>query len=100
KVPALGAAGVAFSADGKHLAGVDDRNRVVVCEAATGNVLYRLEGLSHRPEHFAFSPDGKALASGGTAARTVGGQEVVVWDLSSRKVRCQPVNETEGGISS
>jgi WD40 repeat protein len=64
-----GARHVAFSPDGKLLAGCDDSEvSVRVWEVTSGQLLHKLELPDHEPyRHYdvAFSPDGKTLAANG-----------------------------------
>jgi WD40 repeat protein len=70
---------VAFSADGRTLAAAGDHRdpAIVVWDVVTGKQLQRLAG--HSP--LVFSPDGKTLAYADA------GKGVVLWDVTSAKVR-------------
>jgi RNA polymerase sigma factor (sigma-70 family) len=65
---------LAFSPNGKLLAGQGPATSVVVWEVASGKVLRRLEGHAGAVSMVAFSPDGKVLASVGAD------QTVRLWD--------------------
>ena len=73
--PATSIESVAFSPDGRLLAGTR-KKEAIVWDAGTHEVLQRLE---HRSEVFAiaFSPDGKRLATGGMSS------VVRIWDTQS-----------------
>jgi RNA polymerase sigma factor (sigma-70 family) len=90
---------VALSPDGKLVAWSQrDGDGVVVADVVTGRVLDRLHRLNHKgpAPAFAFSADGKTLATGRVVPVLVpgggglgnGGSEAVVclWDLSSGKM--------------
>jgi RNA polymerase sigma factor (sigma-70 family) len=72
---------VAFSPDGKILAGASPAYQIVVWDTATGRVLHRLDAHQRCsfPAPIAFSPDGQTLASGGPAGA------VYLWDVRSGK---------------
>ena len=83
---------VAFSPDGKTLAsgggfGEDPRDgegagEVLLWDVATARMTSRFNRLQYRVESLAFTPDGKALISGG-GAYEIGG-EVRFWDPALR----------------
>lgn len=52
-----------FSPDGRWLAVGSDTNRVLICEASTGEVRHELVGHRQRPLKLDFSPDGRTLVS-------------------------------------
>jgi WD40 repeat protein len=85
---------LAFSPDGKTLAGGTGLNRVNLWDVAERRVVRRLESnprsgghawVAHY--HMAFSPDGKLLASGGRGLLSAGGTDALVqlWDLTTGK---------------
>ena len=71
---------VAFSLDGKWLAGGDSDGLVYLWEAATGKVIRQLDAGEDRPIVF-FSRDGKSLG-----ARTAKG-EIRLWEIASGKLQ-------------
>src|SRR5262249_1853206 len=60
---ATGVLTIAFSPDGKRLAGACMGNKVRVWETATGQESLTLEGHTLGVYHLVFSPDGRRLAS-------------------------------------
>ena len=68
---------LAFSTDGKMLAGGSNNSTVYLWNAHTGTKLFTLTGHSNRVSAVAFSPDGKTLASG-----DVGG-ELCFWNTTN-----------------
>ena len=60
-----GLTSVAYSPDGRLIAGGSGLNAVCVWDAETGELLLKLSGHSDRVGSVAFSPDGRALVSAG-----------------------------------
>jgi WD40 repeat protein/tRNA A-37 threonylcarbamoyl transferase component Bud32 len=81
---ALAVSAVAFSPDGqlvasaagRSLAGRLDEGEVLIWRAATGEVVHRLKGHTHRPTTVAFNPSGTRLATAGSDG------EVKLWDVA------------------
>ena len=71
--------GLAYSPDGKLLAGACFDGTVKLWDARTGMELSTLAGHTARVSAVAFSPDGKRLASGG------GDKTVRLWDVATRQ---------------
>jgi WD40 repeat protein len=72
---------VAFSPDGKRVAGSCLDGAVRLWELATGREVLALRGHTHDIYALAFSPDGRRLASASGAWNNDRGGEVKVWDL-------------------
>ena len=70
---------LAFSPDGKMLAGGSNGNTVYLWDTHTGTKLFTLTGHSDRISALAFSPDGKTLASGSQNG------EICLWDTDNGK---------------
>jgi WD40 repeat protein len=78
--------GVNYSKDGKMLAIACEDKSVSVHDAATGKLIRRLEGHSHRVWTAAFSPDSRHLVScSGEYSTPDDGGEVKLWDLKTGK---------------
>ena len=71
---------LAFSPDGKMLAGGSNAGSIHLWDAHTGTKFFTFTGHSNRVSAVAFSPDGKTLASGSQSG------EICLWDT---------VNETK-----
>lgn len=70
---------VAFSPDGKTIAGASDDNSVCFWDIATGNQRAQIKGHSALITSLAFSPDGKTLASASFD------NSIRLWDAESRR---------------
>jgi RNA polymerase sigma factor (sigma-70 family) len=70
---------LAFSPDGKTLAGAPADKAIRLWDVTTGKELRSLKGHGGPVQALAFSPDGKVLASGGRD------QTVRLWEVSSGK---------------
>lgn len=78
--------GVNYSRDGKMLAIACEDKSVAVHDAATGKLIRRFDGHSHRVWTAAFSPDGSQLVScSGEYAKPDDGGEVRLWSLKTGK---------------
>ena len=88
---------IAFSADGRTLAGGGDNGTVYLWDATSEEIKTTLTGHSDRFDWsvVAFSPDGRTLASG---ARRSGDGEVYLWDVVSGE--CKASLNRLGGVSS
>ena len=100
-----GVGAVAFSPDGKTLAGVTgqperDRGEVKLWDVATGKELFTLKGHAGPIFSVAFSPDGKTLATGSGqfgSEGLAGAGEVKLWEVVTgrerasfgRRVKCK-----------
>ena len=72
---------VAFSADGKGLAGVGGGDRVQLWDAHSGDLLRSIRGVGAGTRSVAFSPDGRTLAAGSTDYK------VRLWDVQTGKLK-------------
>ena len=72
--PSLDGAELAFSLDGKILAASSQRDGLIcLLDTSSGKELSRLDGTTgYRTKAFAFSPDGKILATGLETGETLG----------------------------
>ena len=88
---------IAFSADGRTLAGGGDNGTVYLWDATSEEIKTTLTGHSDRFDWsvVAFSPDGRTLASG---ARRSGDGEVYLWDVVSGE--CKASLNRLGDVSS
>jgi WD40 repeat protein len=83
---------VAFAPDGKTVASAGDDGAVCLWNAATGQLLHKLEGHSHQVKAVAFAPNGKLLASGSWD------ETIRLWDAATgrlvRRIRAegQPIS--------
>jgi RNA polymerase sigma factor (sigma-70 family) len=76
---------VAFSPDGKLLAGSDPGKKTVqLWDARTGALERTLKVPEAQPWSLAFSPDGKSLAVGGS---TGGAGQVTLWDVKTGELK-------------
>jgi WD40 repeat protein len=73
------------SSSGRLLASGEqgDRADVLVWNAKTGNIVFRLQDHMGSVDHVAFSPDDLLLASVGEASKDA---LIVFWDISTGKV--------------
>jgi len=54
---------ITFTPDGKLLAFASDKNRIVILDANSGEVVQELDGMLDYAEYIRFSPDGRFLAT-------------------------------------
>jgi WD40 repeat protein len=73
---------LAWSPDGRLLAGANWDDKVRVWDPATGDVRAVLPGPGWCAFHVAFSPDGRSLVSAGDRTQT-GGSSVQLWDVAT-----------------
>lgn len=78
---------VAFSPDGKRLAGACQDRKVRLWETATGDEALKLEGHTLDVYHVVFSPDGRRLASSSAKWNKEEPGEIKLWDLAAAKER-------------
>ena len=90
-----GAAGPAFTADGRRVV-ARDGNRLRVWDRAAGREVDPRPGDIGEPACLAVSPDGRSLGTGGRAA----GRMVALWDVAGgRLTRVVRVDVTDGPLS-
>jgi eukaryotic-like serine/threonine-protein kinase len=65
RLPLEGARVMALSPDGRRLAAAGDEAKVVVIDAASGELLTEISGFEGRIQSVAFSPDGRHLLTAG-----------------------------------
>jgi WD40 repeat protein len=70
---------LAYSCDGRWLAGTGEENKIIVWDTATWRPAMHLEGHTSDIDSVAFSPDGRKLVSAGRD------QTVRVWDISTKE---------------
>lgn len=83
---------LAFSPDGKTLAGAGKDGPIRAWSTTTRKLLFTLNGHTKRVESLAFSPDGKTLASGSWDGT------MRLWDIETKTQISQRANGFMGGI--
>jgi RNA polymerase sigma factor (sigma-70 family) len=79
---------VAFSPDGKRVAGCDPGRKIVnLWNLASGALERKLKIEEAQPWSLAFSPDGKLVAVGGQREDKTG--EITLWEVNNGKLRHQ-----------
>jgi WD40 repeat protein len=76
---------VAYSPDGRYVAGGDADNKIKIWNAETGEVIKTLEGHSDWINSVAFSPDGRYLASGSKDKTIKIWNIEKIWDLEKEE---------------
>ncbi|HWY87581.1 MAG TPA: hypothetical protein VNX28_12685, partial [Gemmataceae bacterium] len=82
--PGTGYRAIAFHPDGKRLATLGSDQRVHLWDVESARIGQTLEGEIDPCTYLAFSPDGRLLAGGGSAARP--STQLKVWDLAAGRV--------------
>jgi WD40 repeat protein len=112
---------VAFSPDGRTLAGAGDdtrvytgtpvNGRVTLWDISTGKILRSFDGPTHFAASVAFSRDGRTIAAGGTGTQKKGrnkltgepmmtsASEVRLWDVTTAKLIWSAERETDSAFS-
>lgn len=84
---------LAFSPDGKMLAGGSNLGAVHLWDAHTGTKLFTLKEHSSKIRALAFSPDGKTLASGSANGK------IILWDTENGKQNSTNIAEPRVTVS-
>jgi WD40 repeat protein len=77
---------LAFSPDGKSLAGCSTGQTVPVWDVESGTLQRTIEVADTQVFAVAFSPDGKTVASGGSTYKDGEEAEIKLWDVASGKL--------------
>jgi WD40 repeat protein len=86
RVAGDGIASIAMNPDGSLLAfGTYDDSLVHLVDVSTGEMVLSLEGHTNTVDHLAFSPDGRMLASTGTAGLEPKDGSVRIWEVETGK---------------
>ena len=84
---------LAFSPDGKMLAGGSNLGAVHLWDAHTGTKLFTLKEHNNKIRALAFSPDGKTLASGSANGK------IILWDTGNGKQNSTNIAEPRATVS-
>jgi len=90
--PSLDGAHLAFSPDGRFLAASSERDGLIcLLDMSSGRELSRLEGTTgYHTKAFAFSPNGKILATGIETGKELGRElSIRLWDVAARRDLCR-----------